>query len=148
MAEAAIDPWATQRLPYMQEKLRGVGATEDEIAEFSAQWIETDWPHDEKVVLLSMGDAHLRAEVERSRAQGLHDTESEDDETDRHAVEDEDERVAAIRAEAEVQSALESDQIVEWAGDNQERLAAVLSVERAHPMPRGELIGMVEALLS
>lgn len=143
-----VDPWAVAQLPYMRSKLEAIGMTAGELEEFSAQWLDPEWAHDEKVLLLSLGDAKLAAELERTREEGSRDTLTEDEEADLEASTEEAERLAAIRAEAEAKSELDPDEILAWAGEDTERLVAALDVEQAHPKPRGDLVQAILGALN
>lgn len=143
-----VDPWAKKNLDYMRQKLEGVGCTPGEIEDFTAQWLgDNTWSHDEKVTLMALGDAKLSEQVKISRAQGFFDTTTEAEEEQLVGDEAERGRLDGVRGEALQQMALEPDQIIEWAGDNTERLLAVLDIERGHPRPRTELVDYIEAAI-
>lgn len=144
----SVDPWAQRNLEYMSNKLRAVGMTDGELEEFAAQWLDPDWAHEEKVLLLSLGDVKLAAELERTRQDGMRDTTTEAEERELVESDLERGRLAAIRDEAEVQSELEIDDVLAWAGADRERLVAALDVEQSHPQPRGDLVAEIEARLS
>lgn len=143
-----VDPWAVTQLPYMRAKLEAAGATLGELEAFEAQWLDPEWAHDEKVLLLSLGDAKLLIELEKTRQDGIRDTTTEEEEADLEADAEEADRLAGIRADAEARTELDPDSILEWAGDDTEKLVAVLDVERAHPTPRAELVDAIEGILA
>lgn len=145
--DSGHDPWAVEHLPYMRLKLEGVGATPGEIDEFTAQWLDVDWPRHEKETIMALGDAKLREAMLTTRKENLVDVESEDDEQARLHAEGETDRLTAVQAKAQEMSALDPVEVLEWAGEDRERLQASLDVEQAHPEPRAELVEALESAL-
>ncbi len=138
--EQSFDPWAADRATEMERRLYAVGATDDEVQAFLAQWLYEDWEPDEKRRLWALGDGKLRRELDQTRVDALQDTESDDDEADRLVAEKRAVAEALLRHEAEVMSAYRPFEIADWMGNSKQRAKIILDIETPRPDARPEVL--------
>lgn len=143
-----VDPWASANWAYMRSKLVAVGATEDEVADFEEQWLhDRNWPHEDKVRIMAMGDGRLRQELLRTRADNDRDSMTDEERADRARRQAERAAALELHGAAEQASAWEPDHIMGWVGDNPARARAMISVEEKHPSPRAGLLAGLIAVI-